>query len=362
MSRFRALPLLIALVMLAPACHGPGHVEFTQGQCVIDGRPAKLAEVEQRQSHLSERILARQPLTVLVTVLIVVLAGFSHIEKLLLLFSTRHTHVRGLAERLRVALERYRVNPVRYFSIVVGTLLLLGMAGGFYVYLDADKRASERALGLLQFCHLALRNNESEGILAEQRRNLEKIESTAGSIRSLVDKLPPEEQRKAKEVVSQINLALTQQGKLVGQYAAQTEESTKAVREQTENLQKGLTTLGSQVLGLKLLPASLRDLSDQVHALDGRLSTAIGATDAKLAAADAKLGAIKSLLETLAARPELKSSTEGAAATAPKEKPKERETPPAAPVAAAPAVVKTTISPSATKPPMPPNEATTSNK
>jgi hypothetical protein len=309
--------LMVALACtLLAGCRGPGHVEFTQGKCLIDGRTVSLAEVEERQAHLSERILGRQPLFVLVTVLIVALAGVSHVEKLLLLFSTRHAQARGLAERLRLALEPYRAHPVRYFAIVVGTLSLLGVAGGFYVYLDADKRASERALGLLQFCHLALRNTESEGILAEQRRNLQEIQSTAGNIRALVDTLPPEEQRKAKEIVSKINVALQQQGKLVSDYAAQNEVATRAVREQTENLQKGLTTLGSQVLGLKSLPASLHDLAEQVHGLDGRMS----ATDSKLAAADAKLTAIKSALDALAARPEPKCAGEAVAAAAPKEK------------------------------------------
>ena len=66
------------------------------------------------------------------------------------------------------------------------------LAAGLYIYLDADKRASERALGMLQFCHLALRTNEEQGVLDEQRRNLAAIESTAGDIRTLVDKLPPE--------------------------------------------------------------------------------------------------------------------------------------------------------------------------
>jgi chromosome segregation ATPase len=192
----------------------------------------------------------------------------------------------------------------------------LGVAGGFYVYLDADKRASERALGLLQFCHLALRNTESENILAEQRRNLQEIQSTAGNIRALVDTLPPEEQRKAKEIVSKINVALQEQGKLVSDYAALNETATRAVREQTENLQKGLTTIGMQVLGLKSLPASLHDLAEQVHGLDGRMNAA----DNELAAADAKLAAIKSTLDTLVVRAESKCPSESVASASPKEK------------------------------------------
>jgi hypothetical protein len=39
---------------------------------------------------------------------------------------------------------------------------------------------------MLQFCHLAMRTEEEEGALDEQRHNLQAIESTAGDIRALV--------------------------------------------------------------------------------------------------------------------------------------------------------------------------------
>jgi hypothetical protein len=311
-------PLLLLVALAVAGCQGPGRVEFVAGQCTIDGRPATLPEVEARQARISERILGRQPLFVVITVLIVALAGFSHIEKLLLLFSTRHSHAHGLAERLKVALERYRAHPIRYFTLVLATLGLLGVAAGFYVYLDADKRASERALGQLQFCHLALRNGESQTILAEQRRNLQAIESTAGNIQALVDKLPPAEQRKAKEIVTQINAALAQQGKLVGDYAARADETNKAMRAETESLQRGLTTLGTQVVGLKSLPASIHDLGEQLHALDGRMAAGASGTDGKLAAMEAKLEALGKSIDALAARPPGRCDPAAATAAAPK--------------------------------------------
>ena len=315
MSRFRLgsflrIALLVLAVALATGCHGPAHVEFTAGQCMIDGRAATRSEVETRQARISERILARQPLFVLITVLIVALAGFSHVEKLILLFSTRKTHAHGLAERLRLGLERYRAHPLRYFSIVVGTLTLLGLAAGLYVYLDADKRASERALGLLQFCHVALHNSESQTILDEQRRNLQTIESTAGNIQALVDKLPPAEQRKARQIVAQINAVLAQQGKLVSDYAERSDESAKAVRAETANLEKGLATLGGELSALKSLPASVQGLSEQLRATDGHIADHFTATDAKLAE-------IKAKLDALAARPESKVTPAAPAVRAP---------------------------------------------
>ncbi|MEO6950760.1 MAG: hypothetical protein ABI321_03025, partial [Polyangia bacterium] len=190
----------------------------------------------------------------------------------------------------------YRDRPVRYFAMVVGTLVLLGVAGGFYVYLDADKRASERALGQLQFCHLALRNGEAEDILTEQRHNLEAIETTAGNIRQLVDKLPPAEQQKAKAIVDQIGVTLSHQTKLVNDYMERTSETTKEAEEHHELLMRGLSSIETNVGTLKGLPQTLRDLSDEVQHVDGK----VGTSQAEL---DAKVAALKASIDVLVARP-----------------------------------------------------------
>ena len=319
--------LLLAVVVGAGGCGGgPGRVEFVNGQCLIDGAAATLPQVETRQAQMSERILARQPLFAVITVLVLVLAGMSHIEKLILLFSTRKSGAQGLGERLKLALERYRAHPLRYFAIVSGTLTLLLLAVGAYIYLDVDKRASERSLGMLQFCHLALRTADEQGVLDQQRSNLQAIQSTAGDIRALVDKLPPEEQHKAQQIVDQMNAALGKQGKLVGEYLQRTEESTRAVKEHTATVERGLSTVEAGVLGLKSLPAGLHDLSDQVHKLDGRLGGVdgklggvdgkVGALDAKLSALDAKLAALNAKLAQADAALKSLSTRPGAPAAA----------------------------------------------
>ncbi len=295
-------PLVLVALLALAGCGHAVHVEFANGQCLIDGQSATLPEVEARQARITERVLARQPWFVVVTVLVVVLAGASHLEKIALLFSTRRQEAHSLGDRLRNALDRYRSQPLRYFAIVSGTLALLVMAGSFYVYLDADKRASERALGLLQFCHLALKDREQQHLLDEQRRDLEALQSTAGNIRTLVDGLPPEEQRKAQEIVAQMNGALAHEGKLVSAYAERTDEQTRAVREHTELLEKGLTSLEGDVLALKTMPAAVRDLAGQLQKLDGRL----GGVDGKLASTDGRIAAVETALKTIAARPELK--------------------------------------------------------
>jgi len=97
--------LLLAALLAAGGCgNGPGRVEFVNGQCLVDGAPATLPQVETRQAQVSEHILSRQPLLALVTVMVLVLAGMSHIEKLILLFSTRKSGAQGLGERLKLAL------------------------------------------------------------------------------------------------------------------------------------------------------------------------------------------------------------------------------------------------------------------
>jgi hypothetical protein len=282
----------LVLSCVLAGCAGPGRVEYVGGQCVIDGKTATLAEVEERQARTSERIVARQPVMVVVTVLIVLLAGASHIEKLVLLFSTRRSGAHGLGERIRLALDRYRDHPLRYFSIVAGTLLLLGLAGGTYVFLDAEKRANERALGLLQFCHVALRNRQADALLDEERRNLGNIESTAGTIRGLVDQLPPQQQAEAQKIVEKLRHALGEEGRLVSAWAQKNDESTRELREHTALVEHGLTTMEATLKGL---PSALHDLSGQLKQTDDRCAAAAKA---------AQVDALTAKLEALAARPQ----------------------------------------------------------
>jgi hypothetical protein len=300
MARSTPRFVLTALALFLLACSGPGRVRFDNEKCFIDDQPATLSQVEAHQTNVTERILSRQPLLVLITVLIVALAGMSHVEKLVLLFSARRSEAKGFGDRLRSALDRYRAHPLRYFTIVGVTFTLLLVAGGLYIYLDADKRASERALATLQFCHLALRTAEEKTVLDEQRQNLSSIQSTAGDIRALVDKLPPDEQRKAQQIIDQMNSALGKEGKLVGQYLQRSDDTAHALREHTQAIERDLSNLEAGVLGLKSVPGGLHDLADQVHDLKNRL----GDHDGKLASADAKLSTLESALKALANRPE----------------------------------------------------------
>jgi hypothetical protein len=291
--------LLLVVLVACAACQGPGKIRYADGRCMVDGSPATLAQVEARQAAVTERVQSRQPLLVLVTVLVVVLGGMSHVEKLVLLFSTRGAHTRGLGERIRAMLDRYRAHPVRYFSLVTATLGLLVMSGVAYIYLDADKRASERALAMLQFCHLALRTADEQRVLGEERKNLESIQTTASDIRTLVDKLPPAEQRKAREIIDQMTVALSQQGKLVGEYVQRSDESTRFVKEHAVSVEKGLSELEAGVVSLKDLPTGVHALTESV----GQLGGGIASLDSKLSQLEAKLGEQQAVLTAIRDRP-----------------------------------------------------------
>ena len=292
--------LLLAATVLLAACGGPGQVQYDNDRCLIDGHQATLGEVEARQATVAARIQSRQPWFAVVTIVVVLVAGASNAERIVLLLRARKSDgARPLSERLRDALDRHRQSPLRFFAIVGGTLGLLVLAAGLYIYLDVDKRASERALGMLQFCHLALRTDEEQGVLAEQRKNLNAIQSTAGDIRALVDKLPPEEKQKAQEIVAQMNTALAKQGKIVGDYLSRSDEQQKALKEHTAAVEKGLSSLSTDLGALKSLPATLRDIGDGVKRVDGKVAL----EDASVKALQSQLADLDAKLQKLLARP-----------------------------------------------------------
>jgi hypothetical protein len=293
--------VLWVALLFAAACSGPGRVQYDNDRCLIDGHRATLSEVETRQAEVAQRIQAHQPWFAIVTIVVVLVAGASNAEKVMVLFRARKSAEpnRPLGERIRDALDRLRQSPVRFGAIVGSTLGLLLVAASFYIYLDVDKRASERALGMLQFCHLALRTSAEQGVLSEQRKNLQAIQSTAGDIRSLVDKLPPEEKQKAREIVAHLNQALERQGKIVGDYLTRSDEQEKELKEHTALVEKGLSSLSTDLTSLKSLPALLKDIGDGVKRVDGKL----GASDGRFAALQQQLDGIDARLKDLQARP-----------------------------------------------------------
>ncbi|HEX8951857.1 MAG TPA: hypothetical protein VF945_08420 [Polyangia bacterium] len=300
-TRARLAALLVLAACSLAACGGPGHVQYDNDRCLIDGQPASIGEVETRQAAVAARIQSRQPWFAVVTIIIVLVAGASNAEKAMVLLRARkhEGENRPLSARIRDALDRHRQSPLRFGAIVGSTLGLLLVAAGLYVYLDVDKRASERALGMLQFCHLALRTTEEQGVLAEQRKNLTAIQSTAGDIRALVDKLPPEEKEKAREIVAQLNSALEKQGKIVGDYLSRSDEQQKALVQHNAFVEKGLSSLSTDVGALKSLPATLKDIGDGVKKLDGK----VAAEDGSVKALSDKLADLDDKLQKLLARP-----------------------------------------------------------
>jgi hypothetical protein len=275
-----------ALALILTSCVSKNPVEYVDGQCLIGGVPASLAQVETRQAEVTQHILSRQPVLTAIAVAAVVIAGAGYLNRILTMVLARRSQ--SFADRLRARLERYREHPVRQFALVGGVLCILAVAGVAYVSLDADKRQSERSLATLQFCHIALRSANEQHALAEQREHLASIQSTEHDIRALVDQLPPAEQAKAREIATQLQASLGQQRELVSQYASRADTAAKAVAAQDADLQRGLSKLDDEVVDLKSMPAAVGKLSTDVHELRARHD----ALDARLDALTGKLDAI----------------------------------------------------------------------
>ena len=260
----RRAAIVAATVVTLTGCHGPGDVRFDHDGCYIDGRAAGLAQVQEREALVGHRIAARQPWLIAITVVVVSLAGVSYVERLALLFSASRG-APSLGDRIKALVDRYRAHPVRYFALVGGSVGLLFLAGGLYIYFDADKRSSERALATLQFCHLALRTGDEKKALDDQRRNLASLHETAGAIRQLIDKLPPAEQAKAEEIVSHMDDAVGRQGRLIADHLKKSEDTAQAIRDGTLSIARDLTGLEGQIATLHDLPAGLRAVADEVQ-------------------------------------------------------------------------------------------------
>lgn len=308
----RAILLLAALLLAG--CGGPAPVQYNQGRCLTEGRVLTDQEVEDEQADVARRIASRQPWFAVITIGVVVVAAASNAERALLLFRARHVEGhRPLGERMREMLSRQRENPLVFALLVGGSLAFIAIAGGAYVYLDIDKRANERALATLQFCHLALRTQAEQAVLDEQRQNLEAIQSTAGDIRTLVGKLPPDEQRKAQLIVTQMNDALSRQDKIVGDYAERTDEAQKDLSAHTAAMEKGLASVEGDLAGLRSLPTNVKDLESATHRIDQATTTIDGRFDDLRT----KLASLETKTDALLARPACPAVVAGAAPKAP---------------------------------------------
>ncbi len=262
------LALCCALgVLLIGGCQGAVHVTYDRERCEIDGHAVTIAEVEAQQARVEHHLLERQPVHTAVVVVILLLASLGYLDKLALIIAARRSNAPSFGERVRAALERHRPHPVRYFGIVSTAMILVVVGAGFYVYLDADKRTSERALQQLQFCHLALAGAKAQEALDRQRSNLDQLRSTAGSIKALVAGLPPAEQKKAEVVLAQLHLAVGNQARILDEQSA----VAQAVAAGSEETRKNLDGIRADLSGLKVLPDRLDGVATQLDRLEGRL-------------------------------------------------------------------------------------------
>ena len=297
--------LACVLIAITSGCAGPGEVRFNQGGCTIDGQAADLPRVEAREAVVQHRIARLQPWLVAITVAIVSLAGIGYVERLIMLFSARRDG-RRMGDRLQGVVDRYRSHPVRYFALLAGSVGMLIAAGSFYIYCDADKRASERALGALQFCHLALRTADEKQALDDQRQNLSSIHETAGAIRQLIDKLPPAEQAKASQIINHMDDAVGRERRVISGRLQRSEETTLALSSEAQSIARGLGGLETDVGSLKGLPADVHALAGVLGEVNGRAATAnekLAAANDKLTETSAALATLVGSVRELAARP-----------------------------------------------------------
>jgi hypothetical protein len=301
----RALVAAGALMAVTTGCAGPGEIRFKRDGCTIDGRPADLPRVEAREAAVQHRIASLQPWLVAITIAIVSLAGIGYVERLVMLFSARRD-ARGMGQRLEALVDRYRSHPVRYFALLAGSVGMLIAAGGLYIYCDADKRSSERALGALQFCHLALRTADEKHALDDQSQNLSSIHETAGAIRQLIDKLPPAEQAKASEIINHMDDAVGRERRAISERLQRSEDSTVALSNRAESIERGIGQLETDVGTLKALPADVRALGTAIANADSRAALAgdkLTAANDKLAEANAALATLQRTVSAVAERP-----------------------------------------------------------
>lgn len=300
MTGSRALLAVLVLQALAAiACSGPGTVQFDRERCYVDGRAATLTQVEEREALVQHRIAVRQPWLVVITVVVVSLAGIGYIEKLVLLLSASRD-TKGMGERMRAVAERYRAHRVRYFAMVGGSVALLVAAGILYIWVDADKRANERTLATLQFCHLALRTSEETSALNEQRQNLASIHETAGAIRQIIDKLPPAEQVKAQEIIGHMDDAVGRERRLVTEGLERTQDTADAIRDGTLSIEKNLSGVQSALGALKDVPASVKAVAETLQKADQR-ETALQSQVTQLASA---IQSLQHTADSIASRPQ----------------------------------------------------------
>ncbi|HEY6474944.1 MAG TPA: hypothetical protein VI456_00080 [Polyangia bacterium] len=286
-------------------CAGPGEIRFNRDGCSIDGHPADLPRVEAREAAVQHRIASLQPWLVAITVAIVSLAGIGYAERLVMLFSARRD-ARGMGQRLQALVDRYRSHPLRYFTLLAGSIGMLLAAGGLYIYCDADKRSSERALGALQFCHLALRTADEKRALDDQSQNLSSIHETAGAIRQLIDKLPPAEQAKASEIINHMDDAVGRERRVISEHLQRSEDTTLALSNRAQSIERGLGQLETDVEALKALPADVHALGTAIAAEESRAALAndkLGAANDKLAEVDVALATLQRTVNVVAERP-----------------------------------------------------------
>ena len=95
-SSFRFVATALAVL---PACDSTT-VEYASGKCLIDGAPATLTQVEDRQSEMTQHVLARQPILTAIVVGMVATAIAGYLPRIFAILTARKAPVEKFSERL----------------------------------------------------------------------------------------------------------------------------------------------------------------------------------------------------------------------------------------------------------------------
>ena len=100
--------------------------------------------------------------------------------------------------------------------------------------------------------------------------------------------------------------AVGRERRVISEHLQRSEDTTAAIRDRTQSIERGLTGLETDVGGLKDLPEDVHAISSAFSRVDGRVAAAndkLVEADVKLVATDATLSSVQRTIKEVADRP-----------------------------------------------------------
>ena len=100
--------------------------------------------------------------------------------------------------------------------------------------------------------------------------------------------------------------AVGRERRVISEHLQRSEDTTAAIRDRTQSIERGLTGLETDVGGLKDLPSDVQAISSALSKVDGRVAAAndkLVEANVKLVTTDAALSALQHTIKEVADRP-----------------------------------------------------------